>query len=175
MLQLPEGEARAGTGMTGWHQRLARTIYVLYMYEHILYVEVPGSPVAQIYISIYNYINAYVALATQLWRTWEHILLLVVVVRVRFDPGGICGGPLFAPPSSSARAQSRLEFAELLGDMCSHYHGEIQAGTGITRWYQLVSRTIYVLRSTTIIWYVGLPGSPVAYIRTNICKFFHGW
>ena len=59
-----------------------------------------------------------------------------------YDPGGICGGPLFAPPSTSARVQSRFEFVELGGDMCSNYRGEGPAGTGITGWYQLVPRTI---------------------------------
>ena len=59
-------------------------------------------------------------------------------------PGSICVGPLFAPPSTSARVQSRFEFVKLGGDMCSNYQGEVHAGTGITGWYQLVPRTIYV-------------------------------
>ena len=62
-----------------------------------------------------------------------------------FDPGGIYRGPLFAPPSTSARVQSRFGFVELGGDMCSNYQGDIQAGTGITGWCQIVPRTIYVL------------------------------
>ena len=48
------------------------------------------------------------------------------------DPGGICGGPLFAPPSTSARVQSRCEFVDLGGDQCSNYQGEVPAGTGTT-------------------------------------------
>ena len=40
------------------------------------------------------------------------------------DPEGVCGGPLFAPPFTSARVQRRLEFVELGGDICSTYHIE---------------------------------------------------
>ena len=61
-----------------------------------------------------------------------------------FDPGGICGRPLFSPPSTFARVQSRFEFVELGGDMCYYYQGEVPPGTGITGWYQLVPHTIYV-------------------------------
>ena len=61
---------------------------------------------------------------------------------IDFDPGGVCGGPLFAPPFTSARVQSRFEFVEL-GNMYSNYQGEVPAVTGITGWCQLVPRTIY--------------------------------
>ena len=39
-----------------------------------------------------------------------------------FDPGGVCGGPLAAPPSTSARVQSRFEVVELGDDMYSNCH-----------------------------------------------------
>ena len=38
-----------------------------------------------------------------------------------FDPDSACGGPLFTPPSTSARVQSRFEFVELGGGMCSKF------------------------------------------------------
>ena len=46
-----------------------------------------------------------------------------------FDPGGICAGPLPAPPSTFARVQSSFEFVEIGGDVCSSCHGEVPAGT----------------------------------------------
>ena len=41
---------------------------------------------------------------------------------IDFGPEGVCGGPLFAPPFASARVQSRFDFVELGGDMCSNDH-----------------------------------------------------
>ena len=56
-----------------------------------------------------------------------------------FDRVHVCGGPLFWPPSTSACVQNRSEFVELGGDMCLiNCTGEVQAGTGISGWYQLV-------------------------------------
>ena len=49
-----------------------------------------------------------------------------------FDPEGVCGGPLFSPPFTSARVQSRFDFMELGGDMYSNYQGEVPAVTAIT-------------------------------------------
>ena len=49
-----------------------------------------------------------------------------------FGPEDVCGGPLFAPPFTSARVQSCLEFVELGRDMCTNCQVEIQAGTGIS-------------------------------------------
>ena len=62
-----------------------------------------------------------------------------------FDPEGVCGGPLFAPPFISASVRNRFEFVELGGDnhMYSNYQGEVPAGTGITGWYNLVPHPIY--------------------------------
>ena len=34
-----------------------------------------------------------------------------------FDPEGVCGRPIFAPPLTSARLESRFEFVELGSDM----------------------------------------------------------
>ena len=56
---------------------------------------------------------------------------------------GVCGGPLFAPPFTSARVQIRFEFVELGRDVFSNYQGEVPAGTGITGWYNLVPHPIY--------------------------------
>ena len=82
-----------------------------------------------------------------------------------FESDGVCGGPLFARPSTSARIQSRFEFVELGGGMCSNYQGDVPGLTGITGWYQ-VPGTIYdsTLYMYENIWYVQVPGSPVAYV-----------
>ena len=82
---------------------------------------------------------------------------------IDFDPGDVCGGPLFAPPSNSARVQSRVEFVELGGNMYSNYQGEGAAGTGITGWYQLVTlaRTTHYIRTSM---YVQVPSSAVPYV-----------
>ena len=57
---------------------------------------------------------------------------------------GGSGVPLLFHPSTSARVQNRFEFVELAGDMSSNCTGEVQAETGISRWYQLVPRTHYI-------------------------------
>ena len=81
------------------------------------------------------------------------------------ESDGICGGPLFAPRSTSARVQSRVEFVELGGGMCSNYQGEIPGVTGITGWYQVPDTihesTVYMYEN---IWYVQVLGSPAAYV-----------
>ena len=46
-----------------------------------------------------------------------------------------CGGPYFAAPPASARVQNRVEFVELARDMSSNCTGEVQARTGVSRWY----------------------------------------
>ena len=56
-----------------------------------------------------------------------------------FAPCDVCGGPLLCPPSTSARVQSRYGFVELGRDMSCNCTGEVQAGTGISGWYQLSS------------------------------------
>ena len=66
---------------------------------------------------------------------------------------------MFAPPSTSARLQSRVEFVELGRGTCSNYQGEVLGVTGITGWYQ-VPGTIY--ESTAVhmyknIWYAQVP------------------
>ena len=87
---------------------------------------------------------------------------------IDFDPGGVCGGPLCAPPFTSARVKSRFEFVEIgRGMCCSNYQGEVPAVTEITGWYQLVPRTIY--ESTVYMYenigYVQVPEfSPVQYV-----------
>ena len=65
-----------------------------------------------------------------------------------FDSGGICGGPLFAPPSTSARVYDSFEFVELGGDIPSNYHDEAPAGNWnckpLPRCYQPVPRTTFL-------------------------------
>ena len=46
-----------------------------------------------------------------------------------------CGGPYLAAPPTSARVQNNVEFVELARDMSSNWTGEVQARTGISRWY----------------------------------------
>ena len=49
-----------------------------------------------------------------------------------FNPGGVCGGPLFSPPLTSARVQSRFEFVKLGTYICALIPQEslgLQAGT----------------------------------------------
>ena len=66
-----------------------------------------------------------------------------------FDADGVCGSPIFAPPSTSARVQSCFEFVEAGGGMCSNYHRRHwdyrlvpQAGTS---WYHaLYTRAQYI-------------------------------
>ena len=77
------------------------------------------------------------------------VCALSVVLRTprnhhRFRPRRRLWRPLFAPSFTSARVQSRLEFVELGGDMCSNCQGEVPARTVTTSWYKLVPRTIHV-------------------------------
>ena len=46
-----------------------------------------------------------------------------------------CVGPYLAALHTSARVQNLVEFVELARDMSSHCTGEVQARTGISRWY----------------------------------------
>ena len=50
--------------------------------------------------------------------------------------------PLFAPPFTSARVQSRFEFVELGGDMCSNYRRRHWDYKQVPGWYYLVPRSI---------------------------------
>ena len=59
-----------------------------------------------------------------------------------FESDGVCGGPLFAPPSTSVRVQSHFEFVEL-GGMCSNYRRRHWHYRLVPGWYQLVPRTVY--------------------------------
>ena len=63
--------------------------------------------------------------------------------RHDFNPDGVCGVPLFAPPSISARVQSRFEFVELGVGMCSNYHMRHWDYRLVPDWYQLVPSTVY--------------------------------
>ena len=66
-----------------------------------------------------------------------------------FDPGGVCGSPIFALPFTSARVQSRFEFVELDGGKSSNFQGEVLARTGIMPgWYQagmMLARTTHYI------------------------------
>ena len=61
-----------------------------------------------------------------------------------FGREGCCGGPYIAAPPTTSRVQNRVEFVELACDISSSWTGELQARTGISRWYHslLVPRTI---------------------------------
>ena len=52
-----------------------------------------------------------------------------------FGCGRGCGGPYLAAPPNSARVQNSVEFVEHARDMSSNGTGEVQAITGISRWY----------------------------------------
>ena len=78
-----------------------------------------------------------------------------------FGHEGGFGGPYLCAPSNSARVQNRFEFVELGRDMSSNCAGEVQARTGISGWYQLVTRTIYV---PVYMVRRGSRGSPVCYV-----------
>ena len=73
------------------------------------------------------------------------------------------GPPLFAPPSTSARAQSRFEFVEIGRGMFFNYQGEVQAITRIIGCSHLVPRAIY--ESTVYMYenieYVQVPEDPL--------------
>ena len=80
-----------------------------------------------------------------------------------FGPEDVCGGPLFCPPVTSARVQSRFEFVELGGDMCSKGHSR--------HWeYRLVSpdtKHIYMYYMYEYIVHVEVcrgTGPPVTYV-----------
>ena len=72
---------------------------------------------------------------------------------IDFDPGDVCGGPLFCNPSTFARVQNRFGFVDLGGDMCFSCTGEVQGGTEISGWYQLVLSGWYqhVLRTILVV------------------------
>ena len=59
-----------------------------------------------------------------------------------FGPEDVWRSPLFCPPFSSARVQSRFEFGDLGGDMFSDCQGEVPAGIRISGWYQLAPHYI---------------------------------
>ena len=87
---------------------------------------------------------------------------------IDFGPEGVCGDPVFAPPFTSARVQSRFEFVELGSDMFSNCQGDIPA---FNCNYRLVpARTTHYIMCTSIyVWYVEVPGSPVPYVRIYEC------
>ena len=58
--------------------------------------------------------------------------------------------PWFAPPSTSACAQSRFEFVEIGRGMCSNYPRRHWDYKHVRGWYHRVSRTIY---ETTVYMY----------------------
>ena len=70
---------------------------------------------------------------------WVHRYWSIKNQRKSMDFGreGGCGGPYLAAPPTSARVQNRVEFVELARDMSSNCTGDVQAGTGISRWCQL--------------------------------------
>ena len=80
------------------------------------------------------------------------------------------GPPLFAPPSTSARAQSRFEFVEIGRGMFFNYQGEVQAITRIIGCSHLVPRAIY--ESTVYMYenieYVQVPEDPLC----NTCLLY---
>ena len=47
-----------------------------------------------------------------------------------------CVGPYLAALHTSAHVQNRVDFVELARDMSSNCTGEVQARTGISRWYR---------------------------------------
>ena len=57
---------------------------------------------------------------------------------IHFESDGVWGGPLFAPPSSSACVQNRVEFVELGRGMCSNYHRRHYD-------YRLAPHTVYLV------------------------------
>ena len=61
-----------------------------------------------------------------------------------FGREGGCGGPLFALLFTSARVQNRVYFVELARDMSSNFTGEVEVGTAVPGWYQLVPSTHYI-------------------------------
>ena len=76
-----------------------------------------------------------------------------------FNHDDVCGSPLFAPPSTSARVQSRFEFVDLVV-VCALTTTGV---TGITVWYQR-GTSWYNARYTRApeymykyIWYVQVP------------------
>ena len=87
--------------------------------------------------------------------------------------------PLISPQVTSARVQSRFEFVEIGGDTSSNWQGEVPAKAGITSWYQLVPRTIYVRVHivcsgtwfTCSIWMRTYPLWPWYYVSGRICYY----
>ena len=89
------------------------------------------------------------------------------------DPEVVRVGPLFSPPSTSARVQSRFEFVEIGGDICSNYHTRHWDYRLVPGWNQLESRTIYESTSSTYVRLcmvcAGTKGASVEYqVRMNI-------
>ena len=87
-----------------------------------------------------------------------------------FEPGGVCGGSVFSPPSTCARVQSRIEFMEPGGGLCSNYHKR--------QWdYRLVpAGTTHCIREHSTRYYVrvyivftGTRGSPVEFVWIYEC------
>ena len=80
-----------------------------------------------------------------------------------FDPDGVCGGPIFAPPSTSVRFQSRFELAEIGGGTCSNYHRRhwdyrmVPASTTHYVRQHSIHVRVYIVRT-------GARGSPVEYV-----------
>ena len=68
---------------------------------------------------------------------WCCFLTVLDQSATDFDPDSVCGGPSFAPPSTSARVQSQAEIVELDAGMCSNSQGGVSAATGITGWYHV--------------------------------------
>ena len=93
-----------------------------------------------------------------------------------FDTDGVCGSPLFAPRSTSARIQIYFEFVELgCGmDMCSNYQGEVPVVTGITGWYQVPGSIREQCKLHDNIW-LQVPGSPVTYVSYEYMNAYPLW
>ena len=85
-----------------------------------------------------------------------------------FDPVGVRGGPLFAPPSTSPRVQSRFEVVELGHGMCSSCHRRhwdyrlVPAGTT----HNILEHSIYV---RVYLVCTGTRGSLVDYVWIYEC------
>lgn len=77
----------------------------------------------------------------------------------------VCGGRFFAHPITPSRVRSCFDFVELGGDMSSKFQVDAPAGTGNIGWHRAGANSHHALNTDSMydyIWYVQLPGSPVA-------------
>ena len=72
--------------------------------------------------------------------------------RNRFRRKHGCRGPSFCPRFTSARVQHLFEFVELGCDICYICTGEVEVGTGISGWFQVVPRTLYVRDNSCLLY-----------------------